>query len=223
MGREYEKKVTVTSTTNTPIKSTFFEDFESTIMWSTISSPAGGTGATDSTVAYTNAKSWKIQTKATTPAVGDYAESSRTIPRLQSNKIRMSAYIRPVAAAQSDMKIEVTPGGAVNGITFGIRVDTDADKMYYLNSSNVWTQFSSVGLYDPTASFVLFQLDIDQLNGKYIRAYINDQVINLSGLSGYSNTASQESRSEVLKFRVTNTQTNQSTLYVDAVSVEGIS
>lgn len=222
MGREYEKAVIVKSTTPAPVKQTFFEDFENTINWLAVSSPAGGAGAVDSTISYTNSKSYKLNTRASTPAINDYAEMSRSIARLASNKIRYSAFVRPGATQRVDIKMEVTEGGTSNSRTFGIRIDTNASTMYYLDSAGSWVAFATIGLYDPSDNFQLISMDIDQANGKYLRANINDQQVDLSNITARSTTTTRESRSNVMSVRVTNTDTDQSIIYVDTVTVEAI-
>jgi len=95
--------------------------------------------------------------------------------------------------ASSIIQMYLELRGTTKGLYAGLRVDTEAFTLSYLNSAGGWTVFESAApLYAETSLFTSFKVVADMNTQKYVRAFAADREYDLSTIDAQALAATSQ-------------------------------
>jgi hypothetical protein len=140
----------------------------------------------------------RVQTKATTPADGDYAQATRVLGYPISNRLVLRLRVKPFALTATDhWKVLVDVYDGTNRYTAGFKFEPQVPKAYYYDSAAGWTEITEFAFVTDSNGWQLLELQLDLGTHEYLRAYFAGAKKELADVA-FQNVGASTTRSVVV-------------------------
>jgi hypothetical protein len=196
-----------------------FDDFEGRFRWT-----KSGTGGDDVLDEFNNAsfageKGMRIQTRATNPAEDDYTTAEADCCLTEASNCYARARVHFVSPTTGkDCYIVVDWSDGTRNYKAGLKLDDDASKIYYWNSSGAWEEITGVTYDVNDDAFQWMQVALDLANKKYLGVKCGQEAESLASID-VQNVGAETERYMHIQITITADGAAQASLYVDCVYV----
>lgn len=222
MGQEYSRNVNVNSTVPSFADPILFDDLENLLVWIKNNAQNASAAVTqETTVAYSGAKSLKLDTGATNPASGDYVDAGRSAVVGTTRYVEFSSffYLNPASSA---LKVQFYVVINSNGLylPYAIQFNKATGILSYGSDFATFTQVPDSSTISLGLGWSFIKLVMDKVTGKYVTVQLNDKIFDLSGVTNLNNSTSTTSYI-ALDIIIYNTTATRQVAYFDNIRIIG--
>jgi len=183
MGKPYVEQVEVIGLVEKLGRVILFDDIEDLLKWRGIGTGTDWTVAKSTTEAMNGAASLYVQTKATTPAIGDYAQGYRNIYLPGAKKMSLELFwLLTSDTLVSDIHFHLVYYDSTKRHTAALRYLPPEQKWMYRDSGAVFRDAPGGAQKLHTRTWHRVKIVIDYEKDEYVKLVSDALVIDLSGL-----------------------------------------
>jgi hypothetical protein len=221
MGKEYSRDVTVQSVITPFGPQLLFDDMEALLKWTGEGDGADFAITKAQTLVYTGSYALSIRTRATNPAIGDYASAYRTFPPRFKGRMSIMGHMATLVLPDTDiLQLDIRYDNCVELLHAGFQLDITNSRIKYLNSAGGYTEVTATPFLTYNNYWNFFNLIVSFAQKKYSTLTINDDTFDLSDINMQveATTSCYTGRIDFLVVAATN---QRPTMVVDNVLLSG--